>query len=91
MMACRDFEADLLAAIPDPRSRVNVIATLERWRGMSIYLRSRPEKFRRIQAAANMLANGMDGPEIADALRKRFRISDRTARRDVQRARGQSW
>jgi hypothetical protein len=86
MMGCRDFERDLLTAIPDARSRAAVVAVLERWRGLSIYLPFRPKNSRRQQAAANMLENGMDSADITDALRLRFGISDRQARRDLAAA-----
>jgi len=87
MMGCRDFERDLLTAIPDARSRAAVVAVLERWRGLSIYLPFRRKNSRRQQAAANMLENGMPAGDIADALRQRFGISDRQARRDITAAR----
>jgi hypothetical protein len=88
-MASPEFERDLLGAIVDPRSRANVVAVLERWRGISIYLRGRQKNARRQQAAANMLANGMEAADIAAALRERYGICDRQARRDIERARGQ--
>jgi Mor family transcriptional regulator len=88
-MASPEFERDLMEAIVDPLSRAKVVAVLERWRGVSIYLRSRKKNARREQAARNMIVNGMESPDIADALRQRYGICDRQARRDVRRARGQ--
>jgi hypothetical protein len=85
-MARRDFEIDLLAAITDPLQRAKLIAILERWRGVPIYLRARKKNARRQQAARNMVINGMESADIAAALRERFSITDRTARRDVASA-----
>lgn len=87
MMAREDFECDLLAATADPFLRAKLISILERWRGVPIYLRSRRKNARRQQAARNMLANGMESADIAAALRARFGISDRQARRDIAAAR----
>ncbi len=86
-MPGRDFERDLLDSISDPRSKVATIATLERWRGRSIYLPARPRNARRQQAALRMLENHMEPGEIAEALQQRFNISDRQARRDIAIAR----
>lgn len=86
-MAGRDFEQDLLEAIGDPRSKLAVIKTLERWRGRAIYLAARPRNARRRQAALRMIENGMDPWEIAVALCARFGVSERQARRDIAYAR----
>lgn len=87
MRALRDFEQDLLAATADPFLRAKLVAILERWRGVPIYLRSRKKNARRQQAARNMLSNGMASADIAAALRERFLVSDRQARRDIAAAR----
>lgn len=86
-MAGRDFEQELLEAISDPRSKLGVIKTLERWRGRAIYLPAHPRNARRRQAALRMIENGMTPRETAEALCARFNISERQARRDIIHAR----
>ncbi len=89
MTRAADFERALLTAIPDPRSRLAAIAVLARFRGKSVYLPTPGKKERRQQAAANMLRT-MAPAEVADVLRERWNISERTARRDVKEARTKS-
>ena len=66
------------------------LAVLNKWAGEQIYLPTQSQGPRRAQAASNMLAEGMTDADIAQALRRRFNISARTAWRDVQDARKMS-
>lgn len=84
-----DFERSLLDAISEPRSRLALISVLARFRGQTIYLPTERTGVRRQRQALNMLKQQMPGDEIVHALCIRWNISERTARRDVERARGQ--
>ncbi|HWW06169.1 hypothetical protein [Collimonas sp.] len=85
-----EFVTALLDAMPTPQARLVCISVLARWAGASIYLPTESKTMRRWRAAAHMLANGMTGGEIAEALRARFGVSARTAWRDVEKVKRQS-
>jgi len=86
----QEFVDTLINALPTPEARLRASAVLMQFEGCSLYLPSSNKAARRIQAAARMLDNGMAPPEVATALRERFRITARTAQRDVVNARKMS-
>lgn len=55
-----------------------------------MYLPTSNKTERRVRAAASMLGNGMQPAEITAALRERFRVTLRTAQRDLDKARKMS-
>jgi Mor family transcriptional regulator len=85
-----DFVSDLLQAMPTPYARMLCIAAMAKHAGESIYLPVENKASRRHQATARMLENKMPDADIVKALCERFRISVRTAWRDVQSARKMS-
>lgn len=84
------FISDLLEAMPTPMARMNLASRLAKYAGQTIYLPAESERQKRVKAAFNMLENGMVSNEIIPALIERYRISDRTASRDVNSARKMS-
>lgn len=84
------FVQHLLKAMPTPEARLRLAAALVAYEGCTIYLPSGSKADRRRRVAANMLSNGMTGPDAADAIRQRFGVSARTAERDVSFARKMS-
>lgn len=82
-----DFVNDLINAMPNPASRMMLIACLKKYAGQKVYLPVESKSERRLNAAANMLNNGMEVSAIISALVERFGISSRTAERDIQNAR----
>lgn len=84
------FVQHLLAAMPNDPARLRLAAALMAYEGCTVYLPATRKADRRLRAAANMLANHMTGPEVADAIRQRFGVSRRTAERDVSAARKMS-
>lgn len=84
------FEKELVGALKDPLARISALRVIERYRGMTVYIQCRPAQARRVLAARNMLSNGLASGEIARALAERFRITARTAYRDVNLARQMS-
>jgi hypothetical protein len=81
------FVADLIDAMPTPQARLLLTACLAKYAGMTVYLPAESKKARRIRAAENMLRNHMTAADAATALVERFRVSMRTAQRDVETAR----
>lgn len=84
------FVQDLLDAMPSPASRLRLLARIARYAGQTIYLPAPSKADRRIQAAANMLQNGMAAGDIAAAIHDRFGVCLRSAQRDVKSARKMS-
>ena len=77
----------MLEAMPTPAARLACLSVLGRWAGSNVYLPAENKALRRRRAAKNMIDNGMTSGDIVQALRERFKISDRTALRDVSSAR----
>lgn len=86
-MSSKRFVEQLIAAMPTPGARLSLLSVLGRWAGATVYLPSQSKALRRQRSAKNMLDNGMSPGEIAQALRERYGVSDRTAARDVSAAR----
>lgn len=87
MKKATPFVQDLIANMPTPGAKAAAISVLAKWAGSTIYLPMDSKSDRRQRAAENMLANGMEASEVANALRHRFGVSIRTAHRDVSSAR----
>jgi len=84
------FCDELIAALPAGLARLRAAAVLMKFEGQTIYLPGAPKAARRIQAATAMLKNGMAAGDVAAALIERFRVTGRTAKRDVDKARNLS-
>jgi len=89
-MKANSFADELLAAMPNPQARLILVAFLAKYAGQTIYIPTEPKQERRVRVAMNMLVNGMDAAEAAAAIAARFRVSQRTAQRDVATARSLS-
>ena len=89
-MKANSFVDDLVAAMPTPHARLVLVAALAKYSGQSVYIPTESKPDRRVRAAQNMLANGMDSAEAAAAIAARFCVSQRTAQRDVEKARNLS-
>jgi|GEM_PF-5424218 len=87
MSTGKSFVDALMDALPSPEARLRAGAVLMKYEGQTIYLPGAPKADRRIRAAAAMLRNGMTPGDVAAALIERFRVTGRTAKRDVDRAR----
>jgi hypothetical protein len=85
-----EFVNTLMSSLPSPEARLRAGAVLMQFEGCSLYLPTSNKAARRIQAATQMLKNGLSPAEAATALRERFRITARTAQRDVANARKMS-
>ena len=85
-----NFVDDLIDAMPTPHARIVLFARLANYAGQSVYIPIGSKRSRRIQEARNMANNGMTNSEIAKKLTARYRISKRTAIRDVNSARQMS-
>jgi len=86
-MKANSFADELIAAMPSPHARLVLVATLAKYAGMTVYIPADSKRDRRVRAAQNMLTNGMSDADTAAAIAERFRVSQRTAQRDVQTAR----
>ena len=89
-MKANSFADELIAAMPNPQARLVLVAVLAKYAGQTVYIQTEPKQERRVRVAINMLANGMDAAEAAAAIATRFRVSQRTAQRDVATARNLS-
>lgn len=85
-----NFVNDLINAMPTAHARIALIATISKYAGQSVYIPCDSKRSRRIAEARNMLNNAMANAEIAHKLMTRYRISKRTAIRDVNSARQMS-
>lgn len=90
MKTANSFVEELVAAMPTAHARLVLVAALSKFAGTSVYIPTESKQDRRVIAAGNMLTNGMDAAEAAAALVARFRVSQRTAQRDVEKARNLS-
>ena len=81
------FVDDLIAAMPTPGAKLAALSVLGKWAGAVVYLPTESKAQRRRRAAKHMLDNMMLPADIAQALRERYGVSDRTAFRDVSSAR----
>lgn len=77
------FVADLCASLP-PEARRAVERVVQRWAGSTLYLPSRKTE-ERCRVAAMLLASGLDGADIAQALMQRFGVCRSTAWADVKK------
>jgi len=77
------FMRELFAGLQTPAEAARAAAYLDGWAGKHVYLPIESKQARRVQAARNMAANGMTDAAIVQALRERFSVSCRTARRDA--------
>lgn len=83
----KNFAQDLIDAMPTPQARMACVAVLAKYEGRSIYIQASSKSERRRRAARHMLdSKEMTRGDIASALIERFRISERTAWRDIERA-----
>lgn len=89
-MKANSFVDELVAAMPSHHARFVLVAVLAKYSGQSVYIPSESKMARRVRAAENMLANGMPAAEAATAIAARFNVSQRTAQRDVEKARNLS-
>ena len=81
------LEEDLRAAMPDDTARRALDRALNPWRGWSLYVPLRtPQADAGIRVAARYLVDAR-APGAIDILRRRFGISERTARRRLREAR----
>jgi Mor family transcriptional regulator len=90
MSTGKSFVDALMDALPSPDARLRAGAVLMKFEGQTIYLPGAPKAERRIRAAAAMLKNGMPPGDVATALIERFRVTGRTASRDIDKARNLS-
>lgn len=90
MKTSNSFTEELAAAMPTPHARLILIAVLAKYAGTTVYIPTESKQDRRIRAAVNMLANGMNAAEAAAAIVARFNVAQRTAQRDVEKARNLS-
>ena len=83
----KNFVQVLVDAMPSPHARMACVSVLARYEGCMVYVPTSSKAERRKRAALHML-NGreMMPNDIVNALRERFRISERTAWRDVEHA-----
>jgi len=87
----REFCAALLDAVrDDPVARVCLLARFAEWGGQSVYLPVMSDADARVSVARKLLASRMTPGEAAEALRKRFGCSLRTAQRSVKAAKNLS-
>jgi len=80
------FTRELFAGLHTPAEAARAAGYLDGWAGKHVYLPIENKQARRVQAARNMTGNGMADAAIVQALRDRFPVSCRTARRDVEAA-----
>lgn len=79
------FRDSLLDAIGDNAiARLRILSRLAEWGGQAIYLPTVSTREARLLAARKMLMSKMDRSSVADAIRKRFGCSLRTAQRSVK-------
>lgn len=81
------FIEELIDAMPSPGARLALIAALAKYAGQTVYVRLESKQDRRTRAAQRMLANKMDAADAAAAIAARFCVSQRTAQRDIEKAR----
>lgn len=80
MSATKRFMRELFAGLNTPVEATRAAVYLDGWAGKHVYLPIENKQARRVQAARNMLANGMTDAAIVQALRERFQVACRTAR-----------
>lgn len=84
------FVKALLDSMPSTHARMALMSCLARFAGRTIYLPAPSKAARRVNVAANMIANGMSDADTANTIHDRFNVSLRTAQRDVKAARQMS-
>ena len=89
-MNSQRFVEELVAAMPNPQARLVLIAVLAKYAGQTVYIPLESKRERRVRSARHMLSNNMSAAEVAATIAARFRVSQRTAYRDVKTARNMS-
>lgn len=85
-----EFVDELMTALPEGKAQMVAVAILARYGGETVYIPKQGHKARRIQAAVNMLENGMLPRDVVKTLRTRFQVTAKTAQRDVKEAKQMS-